>query len=108
MRAVWLHRSAPGLARADHLERLLDTALPRLLPFRFCDPAGVLLAMGEGHGIEGGLGLRVRGQRLRQRLRDFDVTRCRIELDGDVNQVAGLDARPLADLPAEADQELTA
>src|SRR5205814_1842110 len=68
--------------------------------------AGVLLAMREGHAVERGHCFRILGQRHRQRLRYLDVTRRRIELDDNINQVAGLDARTLADLPTEAEQEL--
>src|SRR5262252_4790288 len=91
-------RSAAGLAGPDHLERPLDAALPGLLVLGFGDPAGVLLAVGEGHPLEGRPGLRVGRQGRRERPGHLDLARRRIEFDGHINLIPGRHARALAHL----------
>lgn len=81
---------------------------PGLLLLGVGDPARVLLAVREGHAVEGRLGFRVCGKRCRERLGHLNLARRRIEFHGHVNLVTGLGARALAHLLAQAQQELAA
>src|SRR5512135_2492006 len=90
--------SAQGLPLTEHVERRCDASLTRRRLLGFGNPAGVLLAMCEGHRVEGGLRSRITGQGLGKRLRDLDLARRGVELELELDRVTGLRAAALADL----------
>src|SRR5256885_6660202 len=101
------HRLA-RLALLEHLKRLGDATLSRLLALGLLHPARVLLAMGVRERVEGGArrGIAVEGGC--EGVRDVDLARRGVELQLDGDCVAGLHAGPLADGGVQAEQELAA
>src|SRR4051794_31979134 len=84
--------SGPRLALPQHLQCSRYATLACLVAPRVVDPARVLLAVGVSQPIEGDACLGVLGQGVCERLRDFDLSGSGVEIQGDVNGVAGVDA----------------
>jgi hypothetical protein len=75
----------------QHLERFVQAPLAGLIALRLVDPAGVLLAMGEGQPVECGACLGVLGESFGERFGHLDLPWGGVELDLDLERVAGLD-----------------
>src|SRR5579875_353963 len=108
VRASTRRRSAARPPGADHLHRLRDPSLTRLLALRLRAPPGVLLAVRVRERVERPPRLRVGVERRRERRRLLDLARCLVELERERDGIADLHPRRLARRLAQTEQELTA
>src|SRR5436190_15489511 len=96
---LWAARalgSTSRLARAQHLQCLLDSTLTRLVAFGVFNPAGVLLAVGVRQCLERRACYGVALERSGERLGQIDLPWSVVEPYLDLDRVASIDACPLA------------
>src|SRR4051794_13881214 len=94
--------SGSFLALPQQLERLSNATLPCFVAFGFVDPAGVLLAVGVGELFEAAARPRIVCERIGQCAGNLDFAGRGVELELDLDGVAGFDAGSLAYVAIEA------